>query len=127
MTQRVLRKMELNLYKSPKDVLNKFYSRMREPGDPTEISLTVQDEPDSERLASDLKRMANEVIDTRLLCKVPEIILVSGGLDRVVPKSQLQSIEESIVDVVQHIHIPDAGHNIPQTHTSKCLPLVLNQ
>jgi pimeloyl-[acyl-carrier protein] methyl ester esterase len=78
----------------------------------------------SELLLQDLKGLDACSLNVSLLKKIPQILILQGAQDKIVPAEKGRELAASLPDNSHYIEIEQAGHGLPFTHASDCWTLL---
>lgn len=118
----VLQQMMSRFVEKPKEVLSGFYKNTFSP---VNGIIKVADTFSHDRLLEDLGKLETSRLTPEYLYQVPEITIIHGEADKIVPKDKSRRMFAVLRRRSQYFEIKHAGHGVPFTHSEQCCKFLL--
>ncbi len=119
-SRRVVERMLERLPVEPRGLVGDFYAQCFAPN---ENGLEAGETINVELLERDLNQLHSGELDLEILRRVPQVMLLHGGEDRIVPLERAEHLHGQLPSS-QLTVFADAGHALPFTHARACWEVV---
>jgi hypothetical protein len=121
-------KMIENFKKCPEETLEKFYRNVYFPENAIDKINMIKNKISINYtlLHDDLIKMTNHELRIETFKKIPQIIIMYGKKDRIVPFEKGKELHKKLTNST-YFEFEDAGHALPFTHAEKSWKLISNE